>query len=97
MCLGYRAGKELEEALKRHLCCYLMFWTACGHKKCLQERACAGYVKDCFNRLWPLVLEEVKISIHAIIKAQHAGLSSAEVVVEAERELARDDGAGSCG
>ena len=86
---AFRAGQEEQAAARRDLCSHLLFWKVCGHKKCLRVRACVVDGKDCFDRLWPLVPEEVKIGIRALIKARQARLSTAETVAEIERELAR--------
>jgi len=66
-----------------------MFWKACGHKKCLRARACVVDGKDCFDRFWPLLPEEIKISIRIEIKAAKVRLSPAETMADIERELAR--------
>ena len=86
---AFRAGQEQQAAAQRDLCSHLLFWKACGHKKCLRARACVVDAKDCFGRLWPLVPEELKISIRTTIKARQARLSKPETVAEIERELAR--------
>ncbi len=84
-----RASEELQAAAKRKICSHLLFWQACGHKKCLRARACVVDSRACFDRLWPLVPEELKISIRTTIKASKARLSPAETEAEIERELAR--------
>jgi len=57
----------------------LLFWRACGHKRCLRARACALESNDCFRRFWPLVPELLKISIRAGMEASVAGLSKPEI------------------
>jgi hypothetical protein len=86
---AFYACQEQQAAAKRKLCSLLFFWRFCGHKKCLRARACVVDFKDCFDRLWPLVPEEMKISIRTQIKASKAGLSRAETKAEIARELAR--------
>jgi hypothetical protein len=86
---AFRAGQEKAAAAQRKLCSYLMFWKFCGHKKCLRERACAVDGKDCFDRFWPLLPEEIKISVRTEIKAAKARLSSVETMAAIERDLAR--------
>jgi hypothetical protein len=44
---------------------------------------------DCFNRLWPIVPEKLKITIRTTIRGRLAGLSPAAVVAEVAREVAR--------
>ena len=66
---AFRAGQEQEAAATRQLCSHLLFWKACGHKKCLRARACVVDSRACFGRFWPLVPEELKISIRTTIKA----------------------------
>lgn len=86
---AFRAHREEEAAARRSLCSFLSFWKVCGRKKCLRARACVVDGDDCFRRLWPLVPEELKISIRAAIKAGKARLSPAETKAEIERDLAR--------
>ena len=86
---AFRAGQEQEAAATRMLCSHLLFWQACGHKKCLRARACVVDSRACFGRLWPLVPEELKISIRTTIKASKARLSPAETAAGIERDLAR--------
>ena len=68
-----------------------MFWKACGHKKCLRAQACVVDERTCFDRLWPIVPERIKICIRTISKAKQARLSDAETKAEAARELRRWD------
>jgi len=86
---AFQACQEQQAAAQRHLCSHLLFWKVCGHKKCLRTRACAVDYKDCFDRFWPLLPEEVKIYIRTTIKAAKARLSPAETEAEFEREIAR--------
>jgi hypothetical protein len=66
-----------------------MFWKACGHKKCLRAQACVVDGRACFDLLWPIVPEVMKVGIRAAIKAMQAGLSLAETEAETQRELER--------
>jgi hypothetical protein len=86
---AFYACQEEKAAGQRDLCSHLLFWKFCGHKKCLRVRACAVDCKECFDRFWPLVPEELKISIRTMAKAQQARLSPDETAAEIERELAR--------
>ena len=85
---AFHAGEEQHASAKRKLCSVLFFWQVCGHKKCLRAKACVVDFKDCFDRLWPHVPEEVKITIRTEIKAGVARLSEAETVAAIERQLA---------
>jgi hypothetical protein len=84
-----RAGREQEAKSMRSLCSVLHFWKYCGHKKCLRARACAVDHKDCFDRFWPHVPEEVKIMIRTGIKSKAAGLSPQQTLAAVERETER--------
>ncbi len=86
---AFGASQEQRAAARRPLCSHLMFWKACGRKRCLRARGCVVDSRACFDRLWPLVPEELKISIRTAIKAGKARLSPAETAAEIERELAR--------
>jgi hypothetical protein len=86
---AFRASQEREAAAQRKLCSHLLFWKACGHKKCLRARACVVDGRECFDRFWPLVPEEIKISIRTEIKTAKARLSPAETKAVIEREIAR--------
>lgn len=86
---AYYAGQEKAAAAHRKLCSHLLFWKTCGHKKCLRAQACVVDYKDCFDRLWPPLPEEVKIYIRTTIKAAKARLSPAETEAAFERDLAR--------
>jgi hypothetical protein len=55
---AWRAGQKEREAGQRSVNSTMMFWKACGHKKCLRVRACAGDSEDCSRRLWPIVPEQ---------------------------------------
>ena len=66
-----------------------MFWKACGRKKCLRARACVVDSRACFDRLWPIVPEKMKVIIRSTVKAAEARLSPAETAAAIERELAR--------
>ncbi len=87
----YRPHLERQQQARRGLCSWLMFWKACGHKKCLRAQACAADVNDCFDRLWPIVPERLKIGIRAAAKAAEARLSPAETMAAIKRDLARWD------
>jgi len=71
------------------VCSLLLFWRACGHKRCLRARACALESNDCFRRLWPLVPEQLKISIRAGMEASAAGHSKPEIAAAIARAQAR--------
>ncbi len=87
---AYRAQiEEKEDQAMRPLCSLLLFWKYCGNKKCVRARACAGDRKDCFNRLWPRVPEQVKIMVRTASKSAKARLSPAETKAEIKREMAR--------
>jgi hypothetical protein len=85
----YRAQLEERVQARRALCSQLLFWRACGHKPCLRARACARASNDCFDSLWPLVPQEMKICIRASIEASVAGLSRPEIKAAIARALAR--------
>jgi hypothetical protein len=82
--------KRQEEEARRGLCTGLTFWKVCRHKQCNRQRACAGDVDRCFNRFWPLVPEEVKVEIRAMItaRAEHK-LPPHEAIRYARAERAR--------
>jgi hypothetical protein len=86
---AFRACQEQQAAGRRGLCSSLLFWKACGRKKCLRARACVVDGNDCFRRFWPLVPEELKIAIRTTIKTRQAGLSRPETAAEIKRERAR--------
>ena len=85
------AYREKLAAGRRNLCTNLMFWKACGQKKCLRAQACVVDERACFDRLWPIVPERIKICIRTISKARQARLSDAEAKAETVRELTRWD------
>jgi hypothetical protein len=85
----FRPHLERQKQARRGMCSWLMFWKACGHKKCLRAHACAAKVDDCFDRFWPIVPEWLKVCIRAAGKAKEAGLSPPQVKAEIARELAR--------
>ena len=87
----YQARVEKQQQDRRGLCSWLMFWKACGHKKCLREQACAAKANDCFDRLWPIVPERLKIGIRATAKAAVARLPPAETKAAIMRDLTRWD------
>lgn len=86
---AFRADKDNQIAAQRYLCSILKFYIVCGRKKCRREFACIGDPKECFEQIWPIVPENVKIFIRTTIQARVAGLSPAAAVAEAERERAR--------
>jgi hypothetical protein len=86
---AFRAHREEQEKARRGLCSLLFFWKACGRKQCLRARACVVDADDCFSRFWPLVPEELKISIRATVKARQARLSPDETAAEIKRARAR--------
>jgi hypothetical protein len=85
----FRAHLEEQVQARRKMCSWLLFWQACGHKRCLRARACALESNDCFRRFWPLVPEQLKISIRAGMEASAAGLSRPEIAAAIERAQAR--------
>ncbi len=86
---AYYAYQEKRAVAHRHFCSGLMFWKACGRKKCLRARACVVDSRACFDRLWPIVPEKMKVGIRATVKAAEARLSRAETAAAIERDLAR--------
>jgi hypothetical protein len=87
--IAARAGDNEQTASRRHMCSDLMFWKACGSKQCLRMHVCTGDADACFNRLWPLLPEEVKITIRATARALKNRLSKPEILAEVARDLAR--------
>jgi hypothetical protein len=85
----YRARLEAQVRARRAVCSLLLFWRACGHKRCLRARACALESNDCFGRFWPLVPEQTKISLRAGMEASAAGHSKPEIVAAIVRAQAR--------
>jgi hypothetical protein len=85
----FRAHLEEQVQARRAVCSLLLFWQACGHKRCLRARACALESNDCFRRFWPLVPEQLKISIRAGMEASAAGLSRLEIEAAIARAQAR--------
>ena len=85
----FRAHLEEQVQARREVCSLLLFWQACGHKRCLRARACARESNDCFRRFWPLVPEQLKISIRAGMEASAAGLSKPEIAAAIARAQAR--------
>ena len=86
---AFRADKDDQVAAQRYLCSHLKFYIACGRKQCVREHACVGNAKECFERIWPIVPEDMKIGLRAGIEAKRAGLSQSAIVAEIEREMAR--------
>ena len=86
---AFRACQQEQTESRRHLCSFFWFWKACGSKQCLRARACAGDADVCFSRFWPLVPQELKIGIHALIKATQARLSKSETKAAIVREITR--------
>ena len=87
---AFHACQEEQAAARRSLNSKLMFWKACGHKKCLRAQACVvGDGKDCARRLWPVVPEYVKVGFRALVKAREARLSKDETRAEIVREITR--------
>ena len=75
---AYYAYREKEAAGHRR-----------GHKKCLRAHACVVDSRACFDRLWPIVPEKMKVGIRATVKAAEARLSPAETAAAIKRDLAR--------
>ena len=90
---AYNAAREEQTEWRRGFCTHLMFWMDCGHKKCLRARACVGDGNACFNLFWPIVPENMKDGVRALIKARHAGLSQAETEAEIRRAIMRHQAA----
>lgn len=78
---------ELREA-RRYLCSYLNFYAVCGQPKCLRERTCVGDAMACFDRIWPVVPQDVKIFVRTLFKGKVDGLSVVEIGAEIDRQLA---------
>ncbi len=85
----FYAYQEKKAVAHRRFCSGLMFWKACGRKKCLRARACVVDSRACFDRLWPIVPEKMKVIIRSIAKAAEARLSPAETAAAIDRDLAR--------
>jgi hypothetical protein len=85
----FRAHLEEQVRARRAVCSLLFFWRACGHKRCLRARACARESNDCFRRFWPLVPEQLKISLRAGLEANAAGRSKPEIAAAIARAQAR--------
>jgi hypothetical protein len=85
----FRPQREAQLRGRRALCSLLSFWRACGDKECLRARACARASNDCFAQLWPLVPEQLKVSIRAGIEAKTAGLPPPEIAAAIVRAQAR--------
>ncbi|HEY0224183.1 MAG TPA: hypothetical protein VGC38_06695 [Pseudolabrys sp.] len=88
---AFHGYQEELAAGRRSLCTSLMFWRTCGQKKCLRAHACVVNEAACFDRLWPIVPERLKVGIRAASKAKQARLSTAETKAEIMRELRRWD------
>jgi len=88
---AYYAYQDKLAAGRRSLCTGLMFWKACGNKKCLRVHACVVDERACFDRLWPLVPERLRVGIRTASKAKQARLSDAKTKAEIVRELRRWD------
>jgi len=85
----FRAHLEERVRARRAVCSLLLFWRACGHKRCLRARACALESNECFRRFWPLVPEQTKISLRAGMEASAAGLSKPEIAAAIARAIER--------
>jgi hypothetical protein len=87
---AFYAGQEKQAAARRGLNSGLMFWKACGHKRCMRAHACVtGDGSDCSRRLWPVLPEQFKIGFRALVKARQARLSDAETKAAIVREIRR--------
>lgn len=82
------AAAERETVL-REVCSHLHFRKLCGDKACKRADACAGDAEACFAHHWPLVPQEVKMRLRAVIRAGVAGLPRVEIDAQVERELAQ--------
>jgi hypothetical protein len=85
----FRPQQEARVRARRAVCSLLSFWQACGHKECRRARACERATNDCFALFWPLVPEQMKISIRAGMDAKAAGLPQPEVAAAIARAQAR--------
>jgi hypothetical protein len=81
--------RRKEDGAMRKLHDLLQFWKFCPHKRCRHLSRCSGDARQCFNRFWPRVPEEVKVEIRAAIVARAGGMSVAEAARHGRDERVR--------
>ena len=72
---------------------YMLYWLVCGAGACRRKRGCAGDAVACFERLWPVTPEAMKVHFRASIMAIGKGETSAAKIgriAQAEVERAAE-------
>ena len=88
-------GSPTETSALRELATMLCLWGLCAKAACRRARACKSEPRRCLSRYAPLVPEEARDGVAALVEGRQLGLSFEELFSEAPFELAAlDDWAG---
>ena len=65
----------------------LRIWALCGRSACRKTRACRGDSRDCIPRCGPLVPEDVRVWVAALMECKRDGLSFDDARAQLPPEL----------